>query len=101
MRQLTPVMTSSMTAVRGSTYAVTEVEKSPATIHEKSVVVKVSPRRTPANTTHAATKEAAQAGTAIQCARRPVSRPNSMLSNAPANGNAGISHTAEVDTASL
>src|SRR5688572_29512121 len=101
MRQPTPVMTSNITAVSGSTYRVTEVEKSPATIHGKSVAVNASPRHARANNTHAATNEAADAGTAIQCAPRAVSRPKRMLTIAPANGNAGISHTAEVDTGSL
>src|SRR5687768_16522579 len=101
MRDPTPVMTNSITAVSASTCAVTDVAKSPATIHEKRVDVKASDRHTRANTTHAARKDATVAGTAIQCARRPVSRPKRMLRSAPANGKAGISHTAEMDTASL
>ena len=61
-----------MTAVSGSTYAVTDVSKSPATIQLNSVVVSVSPEATRENTAHDATNEPASAGTAIQCARRPI-----------------------------
>ena|SRR5436309_2100161 len=95
----TPVTTSSITAVSGSTSAVTDVSKSPATIHVKSVVVNDGPDDTRANTTHEARNEPARAGTAIQCARRPTARPTVMLTSAPASGKAGINQT--VDTAPI
>src|SRR2546426_6565918 len=93
----TPVTTSSITPVSGSTSAVTDVSNSPATIHENSVVVNAGPDHTRANTTHEARNEPTSAGTAIQCARRPITRPNTMLTSAPASGKAGINQT--VDTA--
>ena len=89
----------SMTPVSGSTSAVTDASKSPATIHENSVVERERPDRTMPNTAHAAMNEPATAGTAIQCARRPVIRPKKILSSAPTRGRAGISQT--VDTASI
>src|SRR5919109_3907298 len=95
----TPVTTSSITPVSGSTSAVTDVSKSPATIHVKSVVLKDCPEATRANTAQEATNEPTDAGTAIQCARRPIARPTIMLMSAPASGKAGINQT--VDTASI
>ncbi len=83
----------------GSTRATTDVSKSPATIHVKSVEVNAAPDHTRANTRHEARNEAASAGTAIQCAHRPITRPNAMLTSAPASGKAGINQT--VDTASI
>ena len=73
--------------------------KSPATIHEPSVVVNAEPDHTRAATAQAARNAAASAGTAIQWARRPVSRPQKMLARAPARGKAGTSQT--VNTASI
>ena len=70
-----------------------------ATIHVKSVEVNAAPDHTRANTLHETRNEAASAGTAIQCARRPIARPNAMLTSAPASGKAGINQT--VDTASI
>jgi hypothetical protein len=95
----TPVTTSSITPVSGSTSAVTDVSKSPATIHVKSVALKDCPDATRAKTAQEAMKEPTSAGTAIQCARRPIARPTIMLMSAPASGKAGINQT--VDTASI
>src|SRR6201989_1217998 len=99
MRKPTPVTTSSMSAVSASTYAVTLESNSPATIHVKSVVVTGPFDHARAATEHETRKTPATAGTAIQCARRPVRRPRKMLARAPARGKAGISQT--VDTASI
>ena len=57
-----------MTPVSGSTYAATDVSKSPALTQRKSVVSITSPEATRENSMHAATNEPASAGTAIQCA---------------------------------
>ena len=95
----TPVTTSSMMPVSGSTYAVTDVSKSPALTQGKSVAVNVSPDATRENSTHEATNDPARAGSAIQCAYRPITRPKIMLSSAPTSGKRGISQT-EVDTGS-
>src|SRR2546425_10093793 len=83
-----------MTPVSGSTCAVTHVSNSPATIQGASCAVNARPLDTREKTTHEATNEAASAGTAIQCARRPVKRPRRMFRSAPASGKAGISQTA-------
>src|SRR5213594_4456278 len=83
-----------MTPVSGSTCAVTHASNSPATIQGASCAVNARPLDTREKTTHEVTNEAASAGTAIQCARRPVKRPNRMLRRAPASGKAGISQTA-------
>src|SRR6267142_2809304 len=99
MSRPTPVTTSSMTPVSGSTRATTDVSNSAATIHVKSVVVNAWPDHTRANTTHEARNEPTSAGTAIQCANRPILRPNTMLTSAPASGKAGINQT--VDTAPI
>ena len=99
MSMPTPVTTSSITPVSGSTRATTVVSKSAATIHVKSVVVKAWPDHTRAKTTHEPRNEATSAGTAIQCADRPITRPNTMLTSAPASGKAGINQT--VDTAPI
>ena len=55
-----------MTPVSGSTYAITDASKSPATIHVKSELVKLPPCHTRANATHEARKAHATAGTATQ-----------------------------------
>jgi hypothetical protein len=57
----------------------------------KSVASIASPDATRANTMHAATNEPASAGTAIQCACRPRSRPKKILRSAPTSGKRGIS----------
>ena len=99
MRKPTPVTTSSITPVSGSTCAVIPASKSPATIHRNNVAVNDSPALTRVNTVQDARKEPASAGTATQCARCPRSRPKTMLTRAPASGNAGISQS--VDTAAV
>ena len=68
MSMPTPVTTSSMMPVSGSTYAATDVSKSPAPTQRKSVAVNASPEATRENSTHEAMNEPASAGTAIQCA---------------------------------
>src|ERR687897_480499 len=99
MRKPTPVTTSSMTAVSESTYAVTPVTKSPATIQVNSVVLDAPLDHARPATAQDARNEPASAGTAIQCARRPVRGPKKLLRRAPARGKAGTSHT--VDTAPI
>src|SRR2546428_12986843 len=99
MSMPTPVTTSSITPASGATRATTVVSKSAATTHVKSVGVKACPDHTRANTTHEARNEATSAGTAIQCADRPITRPTTMLTGAPATGKAGINQT--VDTAPI
>src|SRR5207302_1123874 len=47
MSALTPVTTRSITPVSGSTNATTDVSNFPATIHGKSVLVKLPPSLTP------------------------------------------------------
>src|SRR5262249_4196819 len=86
-----------MTPVSGSTWAWTHASNSPTTIQGKRPTVTACPPRTRAKTTHDAANDAASAGTAIQCARRPVTRPKRRLRRAPASGQAGINQTA-VDT---
>src|SRR6266508_2481050 len=93
MRKLTPVTTRSMTAASWSTWAVTAVLKGPALIHGKRSPAQVSPCQTRAKTAHAATKESATAGTATQCARRPMEPPRTALMTVPRSGKSGISHT--------
>ena len=66
------------------------------TLQRKSVAVNAPPDRTRANTAHDARKDPSTAGTEIQCARCPMTRPKAMLSSAPARGKAGISQ--RVDT---
>ena len=55
-----------MTPVSGSTYAITDASKSPATIHVKSELAKLPPCHTRPNATHEARKALATAGTATQ-----------------------------------
>src|SRR5262245_4750712 len=95
----TPVTTSNITAVSGSQSALTGVSNSTATIHENRVVVNDGPDATRENTAHETRKEPISAGTAIQCARGPILRPNVILTSAPASGKAGINQT--LDTASI
>ena len=94
MRNPTPVTTSSMTPVSGSTWAFTQVSNSPATIHGNNRATTVSPDHTRVKSAAAARKAPATAGTATQCARRSRCRPKKMLMRAPASGMAGISQTA-------
>src|SRR3990172_12109929 len=82
-----------MTAESWSTCTVTAVLKPPALIHGKSWPTYVSPRSTRAKTKHEARKDRPSAGTAIQCAKRPVRRPRTALASAPASGKSGISQT--------
>src|SRR5437667_1144637 len=93
MRRLTPVTTRSMTAESWSTWAVTAVWKAPALIHGKRSPVHVSPCQTRAKTLHAAANESAMAGTATQCARRPMAPPRTALTTVPRSGKSGISQT--------
>src|SRR5207244_963847 len=58
-----------------------------------------SPDATRENSTHDARNEPPSAGTATQCARRPMMPPRKMLRSAPTSGKAGISQTV-VDTGS-
>ena len=98
MSALTPVTTRSITPVSGSTNATTDVSNFPATIHGKSVLVKLPPSHTRVKTAHAARNEPATLETATQWARRPMRSPRRMLTRAPASGRAGMNQT--VDTAS-
>src|ERR1700693_5934312 len=82
-----------MTAESWSTCTVTAVLKPPALIHGKSWPTYVSPWSTRAKTKHETTKDRPSAGTAIQCAKRPVSRPKSALASAPTSGKSGINQT--------
>ena len=68
MRKPTPVTTSSITAESWSTCTATAVLNVPATIHGNSSPTKVSPDQTRAKTAQEVRKEAASAGTEIQCA---------------------------------
>ena len=88
-----------MTPVSGSTYAATDVSKVPATIQLKNCASITSPDATRENSMHEATNDPASAGTAIQCAWRPMIRPKHMLRSAPTSGKRGISQT-EVGTGS-
>src|SRR2546427_3673777 len=94
VRKRTQVTTRSMRLVSCSPWVVIHVSNSPATIQGASCAVSGRPPDTCEKTIHEATNEPASAGTAIQCARRPVMRPKRMLRRAPASGNAGISQTA-------
>src|SRR5690349_2094706 len=93
MRKPTPVTTSNITAVSWSTCAVSGALNEPATTHGNRSPVHVSPCQTRANTMHEVTNEARSAGTAIQCALRPMRRPKTALISVPRSGNSGISQT--------
>jgi hypothetical protein len=62
-------------------------------------VVNEPPDATAEKSEHDVTNEPASAGTAIQCARRPMTPPKNMLRSAPRRGKAGISQRV-VDTGS-
>src|SRR2546427_5230293 len=94
VRKRTQVTTRSMRLVSCSPWVVIHLPIAPATIQGASCAVSGRPPDTCEKTIHEATNEPASAGTAIQCAPRPVMGRERMVRRAPASGNAGISQTA-------